>query len=354
MKNKMLLSGVAAAAVLLVGCEKSADSFSLMSESSAFKQSLGYSARKVDILWVIDNSGSMATSQSNLASNFNSFIDRFSQLNYDFQMGVITTDAFLGYHYSQNSRSRLRDGANGNFSGVRIIDPNTPNLTQTFITNITQGTNGLGDERGLSSFEHALGNPLNAGFRREGAFLSIIIVSDENDTSHYDWQNGVNSYYYTENASHMFALSRFTTYLDTLTNTIPGGIRNYSVSSISVMDNTCRQQLETDGYPRVIGQRYMDLADLTEGSKGSLCGDFGTTLSMISDRVLELSTVFQLSREPYPETIVVTVNGSVVPQNSTNGWSYNSTNLTISFHGTAVPPAGADVRINFDPKTVQL
>lgn len=357
MKNWIRLSKFATAAVLLAGCEKSADSFSLMSDVSSFKQSSAFVPRDIDILWVIDNSGSMKSSQDNLAANFNSFINRFSQLNSNFHMGVVTTDAFLAYHYNNNNRSKLRDGVGSTHSGVFIMDKNTPNLSQVFITNISQGTSGLADERAFSSFEHALGNPLNAGFRRNGAFLSVIIVSDEDDFSHYDWQNGTNSYFATTNYSDpgIFPLSRFTGYLDTLTGTVPGSsVRNYSVSAISVNDQACLDLLNAQNPGRRLGLRYQQLADLTGGKKGSLCSDFGNTLTSIAESIVELSTAFKLDREPYPESIQVVVNGSVVPQNAANGWSYDAASWTLTFHGTGIPPQDANVQIYFDPKSVQL
>lgn len=357
MKESMMLKkmiSVSAAAVLLAGCEKSAESFSILSTSSSFKQSVGYVQRKIDILWVVDNSGSMSTSQQNLANNFQSFISRFSQLGYDFQMGVTSTDAYLAYHYNDPSRSRLKDGGSVH-SGIRIMDTNTPNLSNVFLTNVKLGINGNGDERAFSSFENTLGNSLNAGFKRPGSFLAIIVVSDEDDFSHYDWANGVNSYVFDENYANQFPLSRFTTYLDTLTQTQAGsGVQNYSVSTISVLDQACANSLSTDGFARKIGTRYMQMADLTNGSKGSLCGDFGSTLQMISNQVVELSSVFKLDREPVPSTIVVTVDGVSVPQSATNGWTYDATTWTISFHGSAIPAGGSDVRINYDPKSVKL
>lgn len=340
---------------LLAGCEKSAESFSILSDTSAFKQSEAYVQRQIDILWVIDNSGSMASSQANLANNFNSFINRFSRLNYDFRMGVTTTDAYLAYHYHNDNRSKLRDGAGSNHSGVFIIDKDTPNMTQTFITNITQGIGGNGDERAFSSMEHTLSNDLNKNFRRDGAFLAIIIVSDEDDFSHYDWQNGTSSYVFTENYNNstMFPISHFTDYLNGLTHSDAStGIQNYSVSTISIMDSACLAQL--NGNSQKVSQRYQLLADATGGTKGSLCDDFGNTLQMISDKVIELSTVFQLSREPYEQSIVVTVDGTAVPRDATNGWTYDAAALAISFHGTAVPAAGSDVRIGFDPINVKL
>ena len=46
----------------------------------------------VDVLLVIDNSGSMIEEQAKLAANFQSFIRTFSDVEADYQIGVITTD----------------------------------------------------------------------------------------------------------------------------------------------------------------------------------------------------------------------------------------------------------------------
>ncbi len=47
---------------------------------------------QVDILWVIDNSGSMCQEQEILAQNFDLFIDEIDKGNLDFHIGVTTTD----------------------------------------------------------------------------------------------------------------------------------------------------------------------------------------------------------------------------------------------------------------------
>ena len=46
----------------------------------------------LDILWVIDNSGSMSSHQSNLSTNISYFMNNFIQLGVDYNMAVITTD----------------------------------------------------------------------------------------------------------------------------------------------------------------------------------------------------------------------------------------------------------------------
>jgi hypothetical protein len=50
---------------------------------------------------------------------------------------------------------------------------------------------------------------------------------------------------------------------------------------------------------------------------------------------------------------VVYVNGVVIPQNATNGWSYYPSNNSIRFHGTAIPAQGSSISVTFDPLTIK-
>lgn len=333
----------------LCSCDKaSVDSFSLLQEEKQFQQVSSYQPRKIDILWVIDNSGSMASSQTNLANNFSAFISRFISLNYDFHMGVTTTDAYLSDFGYGSSRSLLKDGAGSSHSGVFVMDRNTPNMTNVFITNITQGTGGSGDERAFSSFRATLANTGNAAFRRADAFLAVIIVSDEEDFS----QNTIN-FNESYSNSQLYSVNYYKNYLDTLTNQTANGVKNYSVNTISILDAACRDFLNASSSGRKIGTRYIQLADSTSGTKGSLCSNFGDTLDIISGSILTLTSSFVLDREPIIESIVIKVDGSPIMQSAVNGWSYNPATMTISFNGNSVPREGSNISVSFDPKTIK-
>lgn len=377
-----------AVAMIATGCSKGGGSYSLLNDASDYKQTVTVVSKPIDILWVIDNSGSMKTSQDNLAANFQAFIARFNQSNYDFHMAVTTTEAWqkkfelqnIGKStYSTYSKyidiAKLRDGVGSSHSGVFVMDKNTPNLSSVFVTNIKQGVNGSGDERAFESFRQALNETRspNSDFRRADAFLAVVIVSDEEDFSlgattpasnesfkMCDGTSDSSCNYYKNNPGSspynnpdLYSVQSYVDYLNTLTGST-NGKKNYSVSSIFVDSTSCRDTLDTDGFTRKISTRLPALSDLTGGVKASLCGDFGTTLSLISDSIINLSAVFKLTREPKPETIVVTVNGAVVPQDATNGWTYDATDWTVTFHGSSVPAANADIKINFDPKTIKL
>ncbi len=357
MKSFLASLTVVTAATLIVGCGKSADSFSLLSDASSYKQNSVYTPRKVDILWVIDNSGSMASSQRNLTDNFQSFIQKFLQTDSDFHMAVTTTDAFLSPYASQYSAySRIRDGVTNqdmnNHSGVFVMRKDTPNLNSVFLTNVTQGIRGSGDERAFSSMETTLNDSWNASFRRPDAFLAVIIVSDEDDFSHNDLTTGMNGYYFTENYSdpNMFSVQHYMDFLTNFTASAGAGT-NFSVNAITIFDQVCFDQLKGNG--QKFSQRYGQLVTASSGKLISLCSDFSTSLQDLSKSILELSSEFALSRIPIESTIVVTVNGVSVPQDAANGWTYKAASNSIIFHGNAIPQAGADVRINFDPAGVK-
>lgn len=166
-----------------------------------------------DILFVVDNSGSMADEQANLAANFEFFINQI-QGSGDYQIAIVTTDqsgsppekaGLIEYTYltshpyqpaiGNNYNSAcydLPDIAHGCFRGPnpdrRIIRSTQPASEQIsdFQANVMVGSCGSGTETGLKSMRAALEqtgpSQCNSGFLRPDANLVVIFVSDEEDT----------------------------------------------------------------------------------------------------------------------------------------------------------------------------
>lgn len=342
----VIISGLS---LMLAGCGEKSSSFSLLPDSNIFYQNNSTLNSKIDIMWVIDNSGSMETSQNNIADNFNSFIQDFSTKNLDFKISVIDTGAWQTQFTGNNSQSRFRDGAGSTHTGIFVIDPSTPNLINTFKTNVKLGINGTGDERTHSSVKQALLNPLNAGFVRPDSHFAIVMLTDEDDFSH-DSNASIGHNY---NDPSLIPISNYVSFLDQYTNS-SGATRRYSVSSVSILDQACENLLNSGQFSgRIIAQRVNALVDATGGVKGSLCGNFATTLNSIATNIIELSTQFFLNREPIPETIKVYVNNLLVPAGTSNGWTYNATANSVVFHGSAIPAQGSMINVQFDPKGIK-
>ncbi|NOY26949.1 MAG: VWA domain-containing protein [Oligoflexia bacterium] len=126
----------------------------------------------VDILWVVDNSRSMEDEQARVVAKFSDFIVNIEDSNADFHLGVVTTD--------------LDDtDQKGKLQGDPLYLTADDDYVKLFEERVLVGTKGSDQEKGIDAAYQALSEPLisgyNSGFRRSGATLSIIYVSDEND-----------------------------------------------------------------------------------------------------------------------------------------------------------------------------
>lgn len=337
-------------------CSKSA-SFSLLSDSNNFQQNSSETNGKIDVLYVIDNSGSMASSQTNLSNNFASFIAEFDAKGFDYQIAVTTTDSYKAL-YDTNpttaaAKAKFRDGLNSH-TGVFVITPNTPDVINTFRTNMAQGTSGNGDERAFQSMQAALTAQVNIdlGFPREDAFLSVIIVSDEDDFSRASSSStdGTNHVY-----TNTYPVSDYVSFLDGYMGADASTRSSkYNVNSITIPDQACMNQI--GGNAQIIGTRYVQLSNQTNGIVGSICSNFGPTLANISAKIIELVTQFYLNRLPVESTLEVFVNGVSITKLSSsagNGFLYHADTNSITFHGTAVPGPGASIQVKFDPTSIR-
>jgi hypothetical protein len=160
--------------------------------------------RNVDILFVIDNSGSMREEQMNLAQNFPAFMDELRKIDgADLQIAVTSTDLGGGAMTARTTCPTV-GGDRGVFCGVRGKDCRACGLGQgSFLTyrgNGTQtnftgdigaafscmaslGTAGCSFEHSLEAIRRSLAAPENRGFVRAGSYLAIIIITDEDDCS---------------------------------------------------------------------------------------------------------------------------------------------------------------------------
>ncbi len=327
-------------------------------------------ASKVDVLWVVDNSGSMAPRQENLAKNFQAFIDLFAKGAIDYRLAVTTTDIFKDQ---------------GQLKGTpKIITPTTGNPAAAFAANVKVGTSGSPFEAGLEAAQMALekqamangpktadlaaclapcgasGTPevcaatCNArypiDFLRPDAYLYLIFVSDEEDRSSQDVR-----YYWRS------------------FETAKGVGNDGTVTTAAIMGedrNACGAR---------VGQRYIDLSALTGGEVGSICDDnFANTLRKLATSAVGLKRKFTVSKPPNVETLKVVlrypcgaapeVTASCASvdaafcdgkpkdavalectpkQGAPDGWTYEPKDRLIYFAGESVPGLNAQIDIEY-------
>jgi hypothetical protein len=151
---------------------------------------------KVDLLFVIDDSYSMANEQGALIASFPNFIEgvRGSLDETDsYHIGVITTDAYafntlecreLGALVTQTGGLSSSDRTCGPFVEGRYMSE-SDDLDSAFSCAAQVGVEGSNDERPiaalLAALEPADVTACNAGFRRDDALLVVVIITDEED-----------------------------------------------------------------------------------------------------------------------------------------------------------------------------
>ena len=254
----------------------------------------------LDILWVVDDSGSMNRFQNNLSSNIGLFVNAFVATGADYRMAVITT-----------TRSQIG----------QIIDINTPYPETVIAAEVLVGVTGSGMEYGLQKSVDALSSAASAGpggqFFRSDATLVVIYVSDEPD-----WSSPWNSY------------------INFFDNLKPAGqFIPYAV--IGDPPSGCSNQ---SGYGNAqYGSGYWDLVDYYGGDWYSICAsDWGVQLQMMANSMAGKRSYELGNKDPIESTIEVTVNG----QTSTH-WEYDPNENRVVFETGHVPEAGQTIDIEY-------
>jgi hypothetical protein len=289
----------------------------------------GGGCTKVDLLFVVDDSGSMAEEQINLGNNFPEFIGVLEEYltpnntQVEYRVGVTTTgvtrnftQTVFGMTLPMNSSGP--DGAlQGQSCGLGedpwLDGPGGEANAEMFSCMATQGTSGSGTEMPFAAMHQALlenpDNPLgvpaqsapggpNEGFYRkgEGSLLVIVIITDEDDCS---IQNGGTMVLSMsggadcneETSTGLYKASKMVEFLDELTG---GGDGRYVVVGIAGMPpGGCSDS----GLGSAIGaKRVKELVELVGGWGvfGDICsGDLSTSLSQAMD-------VIQLACDEFP------------------------------------------------------
>lgn len=258
----------------------------------------------VDILFVIDDSCSMADEQQALAANFQAFMADAATGIADWRIGVTTTDTF-------SVQGRLL----GTVGNPTVLTPVTPNVQQLFASKVNVGTNGSGYEQPFAAMVAAVTEPNlsgpNAGFLRPRTPLAVIIVTDAEEQSP----------------------STPGSYLATLRAAKGGRADLVNVSVVGPFSQQTGCFL--DG-PVDTG-RYSAVVDDSNGVKADICTtDWATDLRAISRAVFGGQARFTLTGRPDVNAgISVTVDG----QPRSTGWRYDATTNAIVFSSPPAPNA---------------
>jgi len=288
---------------------------------------------KVDVLWVIDNSGSMSDEQDELAVNFPAFMSYFVDSGLDWHVGVVSTDMDNPGH-----SGKLREAA-----GQRYLTPEVDEPVEVFKNMARMGASGSGTERGrLAAYTaiEVLGDSFNAGFYREEASLSIIVISDEDDHTTKSQLSRNEFISWLKNLKRDRDLVSFSSIVcpdaSDCAETIPGFFPIFG--GMQVDDAT--------------GADYLAVTDAVGGvAWGIRSSDWSQMLDELGMQAAGLKREFFLADIPVQSTIEVVVNtrdGHTYDQFKPDvDWVYSPTRNSVQFV-EFIPPALSDVNISYE------
>jgi hypothetical protein len=285
---------------------------------------------KVDILFVIDNSGSMGTHQANLSANINKFVSEVKNLAaMDYRIGV-TTSTFTG--------GSISPGVNGGLIGVpNYVDRNTRNGDAVLRSRLAVGTNSYTDEVLLQTISYAFSpeamRGTNAGFYRDNAFVAVIFITDAEDQGDQSPEDVYD-----------FLVS------------LKDGKKSRVLSYGAIIPTNSTTGCTRDSWNTpVLIERFIEL---TDGQYFDLCDvDYGTKLAEVAEDLAKrvVGTII-LSRRPKVETIEVNYGTQKIPPDLLKGWAYNPALNAIVF-GPELEfeeqPEGTEMSVDFEPIPIE-
>lgn len=278
--------------------------------------------RSVDVLFVVDDSGSMAGHQTNLATNIKEFTKGFlSNQILDFHIGVVTSTMETAW-----STNPCYAFGGELFGCTKYVERLTPNGLAVLEKNLNPGINGSGTEEFFSPLRAALSPPLlggkNAGFYRPDAYLAVVFLTDSDDQSEESAQD-IYKFMLNLKGGDAAKVITYGVYIPTNVSTCP-----------------------RSGEPAPV--KLEALFKLTSAKTLGLCdADYGTKLAALGDDLARrVGSVLYLSRPPDPKTITVAFGSQIVPNDESTGWVFDPDRNALIF--------GSNINLNPEPVGTQV
>lgn len=285
---------------------------------------------QADILFVVDNSGSMSTHQANLAANIPQFTAEFFRAPIlDYNIAVVSTDVD---GFASPSRGRFAGtGAN------KVVNKRTPNADTVLQNNLKLGVGGSGTEAPFDAVQMAMDPALlateNTGFARKHSAFVVIFITDAEDQSSIDPQGLYN-----------FILNM-------------KGNRKKKAFAFGALIPTTETNCDRDAFqPPTLIEQFLGMFPLAGSNEMNLCApDFGKRLAEAAASIVnEVGNKIYLSRRPDIKTLRVTYGAADLPNDSRTGWTFdpreNAIALGRNIDWDSQPP-DSEVKVHYTAAT---
>lgn len=306
MRLKHSLAAAASLLFLSVGCTQNGASAYLAptaekgDDIAEGDETIDDFSPQADILFVVDNSGSMNVHQRNLSANINQFTREFLRAPVlDYNIAVVSTDV-----------DGISNPCCGKFmskgSNPKVVNRRTPNATRVLAENLILGINGSGTEAPFDATRMALDPALlaghNAGFSRKHSAIVTIFITDAEDQSDID-PLGLYNLLLSKKAG-----------------------RKKKVFAFGALIPTSETNCDRDAFqsPTLI-EEFLAMFNMFPYNEMNLCAtDFGKRLADAAASIVnEVGNKIYLSRRPDIATLRVTYGAADLPNHPDTGWTFD-------------------------------
>jgi len=300
----------------------------------------------LDIVLVVDNSGSMSQEQAAMKTGLKSLLSYVDNTNWN--LHVVSTDSVNGIYRGANSIITKADASR-----------------QTKFEQVLNemGTSGSGNEMGIFAGASALIgrhladskgkfenlNPYSkSSWVRDNGNVAVIVLSDEDNCSNAAGCKDTVKFTKCEVPNANGVLQSYTwNSQDCLVGTLRkmGKIpkKDARIYSIVKKDSTCTEAA-------TIGTTYMKASEETGGVSGQICAknsagelDYSGVLTTISKDMQEsLKSVYELKLAPNPSTVKAFVNDQEVPAGG-----LKIVGKTVEFLAGYIPSSGSTIKFAY-------
>ncbi|WP_413581890.1 hypothetical protein [Bdellovibrio sp. HCB288] len=255
----------------------------------AFSQSVEVKSNAdIDILFVVDNSGSMAEEQKNFSSKINGFMNIIKDANW--HVALTTTDPNATTPAPDKTSRAWSDGQfrpfdsdSGSLFVLKASQHSLSDAQAKLSAAINVGLLGSGDERAINSsyraIERTADTPANQDFFREKSKLVVIAISDEDECS-----NG------------KCAKTPEKSVPENLVKMIQS---RFGMDKVFMFNSIARAATDANCKTAVLTPIYEAMSKLTGGLMGSVCAtDYTSILTSMGVKTVELVRSINLGCMP--------------------------------------------------------
>lgn len=331
-------------------------------------------SREVDLVFVINNSPSMAAHQDRIATNLSRFRELFHTRDLDYRIAVLTTD-FINANrrrpgdepFYKEVRSVQLDAAgnpvldrrerpkqitkrvasNGGLVTLPAmkqpwVTPQTPD--RIFAELVRVGTNGDSNRTAFTAVYNFVAAEYNGqhSFLRPDATTIVVFFMDEEETRMATWEeqrDGTREAKWVEDGRLPELISQYNERRPRGRQTLDGYVNTWVIRPFIITKGNKRGKLQMHAVVSPGNISHRRAAELTGGTVLNIESDFSAPLAALGDRIADTVAValgpLDAGTTFYQKSLRVQVDGEEIAADPENGFTYDELTHSVVFHGAA-------------------